>query len=51
MRAIIYQFDDAPITMEDVEDVTVDGEDVAIRNFEGLQQFNINDVQEVRLVA
>jgi len=52
MKAIIYQYDDAPITLEDIESpIVIEGDDISIRNYEGLQVVNIDEVQEVRIVS
>lgn len=52
MKAIIYQYDDAPITLEDIESpIVIEGDDITIQNYEGRTTVNIDDVQEVRLIA
>jgi len=51
MKAVIYQYDEAPITLEDVESFEIEGDDITIKNFEGRTDVNIEDVQEVRLVS
>lgn len=52
MKAIIYQYDEAPITLEDIESpIVIEGDDITIVNYEGRTTVNIDEVQEVRLVS
>lgn len=52
MTAIIYQHDEPPIVLEDIQSpILIEGDDITIRNFEGRTTVNINDLLDIRLVA
>lgn len=51
MDAIIYQYDEPPLTLRDVETpIDIEGDDITLVNYEGRISVNIDDVQEIRLI-
>lgn len=49
MKAIIHQYEEVPLILEDVESIEQDGNDLTIVNYEGTITFNIEDVMRVEL--
>ena len=51
MRIIVYQYTEAPLVLEDVTNISIDGEDVTIQNYEGTITVNIGDAKKIELEA
>ena len=51
MRVTIYQLTEAPLILEEVTNIFVDGEDVTIVNYEGRSTVNIGDCKKIELEA
>ncbi len=51
MTIIIYTYNEAPIVMEDIRHIDVNGDDVTIRNDDGKEEFNVNDIIEAKMTS
>ncbi len=51
MTIIIYTFNEAPIVVEDVGTIEVNGDDVTIWHDSGKEEFNINDIIEAKMIS
>lgn len=49
MKAIIYQYEEAPLILDHIENIEMEGEDLILTNFEGRTSVNIADIMKVEL--